>query len=112
LLLFEFRQSIQFKLYRYSKDHNQGYSSKVGLAALSLLKSDSKMGVFRQMSVDWADVHAIAERLAFQYTQHAGHTSFDMLHIATALHLGVTGFLTFDDNQRKLAESEGLTVSI
>jgi len=35
-----------------------------------------------------------------------------MLHIATALHLGVREFLTFDGNQQKLAEAEGLVVPI
>jgi len=36
----------------------------------------------------------------------------DILHVATALHLGVGVFLTFDANQRKLAEAEGLIVPI
>ena len=36
----------------------------------------------------------------------------DVLHIATALHLGAREFLTFDRNQKKLAEAEGLKVPL
>ncbi len=40
-----------------------------------------------------------------------GHHAFDVLHVATALHLGAKVFLTFDANQ-KLAEAEGLKVPL
>lgn len=36
----------------------------------------------------------------------------DILHLAAALELGVTDFLSFDENQCRVAEAEGLTVSI
>jgi predicted nucleic acid-binding protein len=39
-----------------------------------------------------------------------GHRSLDVLHVATALHLGAREFLTFDANQRKLATAEKLKV--
>lgn len=42
----------------------------------------------------------------------AGHRLADILHVATALHLGVGEFLTFDANQRRLAVSEGLVVPV
>jgi len=35
----------------------------------------------------------------------------DVLHVATALHLGAREFLTFDANQRKLAAAEKLKVT-
>jgi hypothetical protein len=41
-----------------------------------------------------------------------GYRGFEVLHVATALHLGVTEFLTFDGNQKKLAEAEGLLVPV
>jgi len=37
-----------------------------------------------------------------------GHRSLDVLHVATALHLGAQEFLTFDANQIKLARAEKL----
>jgi predicted nucleic acid-binding protein len=39
-----------------------------------------------------------------------GHRSLDVLHVATALHLGARELLTFDTNQRKLATAEKLKV--
>jgi predicted nucleic acid-binding protein len=112
LLFFEFRQSVQFQVFRHSKDRNQGYSLKTAQAASAALQSDIKAGLYRHAAVDWADVHQIGERLALQHTMKGGHRSFDILHIATALHLGVTEFLTFDGNQKILAEAEGLVVPV
>lgn len=110
LLFYEFRQSIQFQVFRHSKDRSVGYGSSSAQAALAALQSDVKAGLYRHAAVDWADVHRIAERLALQHTAKEGHRSFDILHVASALHLGVAAFLTFDGNQKKLAESEGLRV--
>jgi predicted nucleic acid-binding protein len=112
LLFFEFRQSIRFQVFRHSKDRNQGYAMTVAQAALAALQSDVKAGLYRHAAVDWADVHQIGERLALQHTAKGGYRSFDILHIATALHLGVREFLTFDGNQKKLAEAEGLIVPV
>ena len=112
LLFFEFRQSIQIQVFRHSKDRNQGYPLAVAQAASAALQSDVKVGFYRHAAVDWADVHQIGERLALQHTIKGGHRSFDILHIATALHLGATEFLTFDGNQKKLAEAEGLIVPV
>jgi predicted nucleic acid-binding protein len=112
LLFFEFRQSIQFQVFRHAKDKNQGYPLATAQIALSALQSDVKAGLYQHAAVDWADVHQIAERLAFQYTLKNGHRSFDILHVATAIHIGAREFLTFDANQERLAESEGLVVPL
>lgn len=112
LLLYEFRQSVQFQVFRHSKDSTQGYHMSVAQTALSTLQANISAGVFQQGQVDWADVHKIAERLAFKHTVKEGHRSFDVLHVATALHLGATEFLTFDGNQKKLAKAEGLVVPL
>lgn len=84
----------------------------IAQAALAALQSDVKAGLYLHAAVDWADVHQIGERLAFQHTAKAGHRSFDILHIATAIHLGATEFLTFDGNQKKLAEAVGLATPV
>ena len=39
LLLYEFRQSIQFQVFRHGKDRTQGYSLGLGQAALAALQS-------------------------------------------------------------------------
>jgi predicted nucleic acid-binding protein len=41
-----------------------------------------------------------------------GHRLADILHVATALHLGVAELLTFDGPQKAMAETEGLTVPL
>jgi predicted nucleic acid-binding protein len=112
LLFFEFRQSFQFQVFRHLKDRNQGYALAIAQAASAALQSDVKAGLYRHAAVDWADVHQTGERLALQHTVTRGHRSFDILHIATALHLGATKFLTFDGSQKKLAEAEGLLVPV
>ncbi len=62
--------------------------------------------------VDGADVFSIAERLSARYTWTQGYRGFDVLHVATALHLGATEFLSFDEKQKALAEAEGLRVPL
>jgi predicted nucleic acid-binding protein len=57
-----------------------------------------------------ADVVAEAQRLSATRTLRGGHRGFDILHVASALVLGADRFLTFDANQKKLAEAEGLLV--
>ena len=59
-----------------------------------------------------ADVLDEARRLSASHTLHGGHRGFDILHVASALHLGATEFLTFDANQKKLAVAEGLVVPL
>jgi predicted nucleic acid-binding protein len=54
--------------------------------------------------------HRLAETLSKRHTMTGGHRSLDVLHVATALHLGAREFLTFDANQRKLATAEKLKV--
>ena len=56
------------------------------------------------------DVHRTAERLSSARTKTGGQRALDILHVATALHLGAQELLTFDDRRRKLATAEGLNV--
>ena len=53
-----------------------------------------------------------AKRLSGTRTLTGGHRGFDVLHVAGALKLGAARFLTFDGNQKKLAEAEGLDVPV
>ncbi len=53
-----------------------------------------------------------SKRLSGIYTLTAGHRGFDILHVASAIKMEATHFLTFDGNQKKLAEAEGLIVPV
>jgi predicted nucleic acid-binding protein len=108
LLLYEFRQSVRFQIWLHSRDKQKGYPQTIAEAALAKLQANMAAGALVVASVDWADVHRIAERLSARHTGANGHRAFDVLHVATALHLGAREFLTFDVNQRKLAAAEKL----
>lgn len=108
LLLGEFRQSVRFQIFRHSRDATQGYARRTGLAALAMLQSNLDAGALVVVAADWADVLNIAERISAQHTIGGGHRFIDVLHVATARHLGAAEFLSCDANQRKLAAAEGL----
>lgn len=111
-LLLEFRQSVRFQARLFEKDRNKGYSKTEGAAMLRALQSDLAEGVLEMVAPDWADVHRIAEEQSAKYTESGGHRLADILHVATAVHLGAARFLTFDANQKKLAEAEGMVVPL
>ena len=52
----------------------------------------------------------IAKRLSSKHTATLGTRGFDLVHVAAALALDATAFLSFDQNQRKLAQAAGLTL--
>lgn len=51
-----------------------------------------------------------AGRLSSLWTLSGGHRSFDILHVASGVILRATHFLTFDQNQAKLAGKLGMRV--
>ena len=112
LLLLEFRQSIRFQCRLFQKDRSKGFSKTEGAAMLRALQSDLTHGILKMVAPDWADVHRIAEELSGKHTESGGHRLADILHVATALHLGSERFLTFDANQKLLAKAEGMTVPL
>jgi predicted nucleic acid-binding protein len=79
---------------------------------LNDLQIDLNAGLLSSIPVDWAAVHQRAEALSSAHTLAAGHRLADILHVATALHLGASEFLTFDAHQKTLAEAVGLKVRL
>lgn len=111
-LLYEFRQSTRWQAYLHGKDPGKGFDRVTAQGALSKLQSNIASGALVVVAIDWPDVASIAERLSAQYTWREGYRAFDLLHVATALHLGASEFLTFDGKQKRLAMAEGLTVQL
>jgi predicted nucleic acid-binding protein len=111
-LLFEFRQSTRWQAFLHGNDPAKGFDRTTAQAALAKFNANLASGAIVVVPVEWADVASIAERLSAQYTWTEGYRGFDVLHVATALHLGVTQFLSFDTKQKALAEAEGLIVPI
>ncbi len=49
-----------------------------------------------------------ARRLASRWTSRFGNRTLDILHVASAIVLEADSFLTFDDQQKRLAKAAGL----
>lgn len=112
LLLLEYRQSVRLQVRLHLNDQNKGFSEAEGRKMLNDLQIDLNTGLLTTTPVDWSAVHQRAEALSAAHTMIAGHRLADILHVATALHLGAGEFLTFDGNQKKLAVAEGLVVPV
>jgi predicted nucleic acid-binding protein len=112
LLLLEFRQSIRFQMRLFALDRSKGFGRTEGMAMLRALQLDLSQEVFAMTAPDWADVHRIADMLSEKHTEESGHRMTDILHVATAIHLGSEVFLTFDANQKCLAEASGMLVPL
>ncbi|MFT5469983.1 MAG: putative nucleic acid-binding protein [Verrucomicrobiales bacterium] len=71
-------------------------------------EADRAAGRLRIEVCNLAEVVEEAKRLSASHTLTGGHRGFDILHVASALVLNASTFLTFDGNQKKLAAAEGL----
>ena len=76
---------------------------------LNLFASDVQAGVIHVVPLTSAIFHR-ARQLASAHTRTLGTRSLDVLHVASALALKASTFLTFDLRQRKLALSARLRV--
>jgi predicted nucleic acid-binding protein len=112
LLLCEFRQAVRFQIRLHRHHPAKGYPRAEGTKMLADLKADLVSGEVITIPAPWAQIHLAAERLSELYTDASGHRSMAILHVATAIELGVKEFLTFDGNQKKLAEAEGFVVPL
>jgi predicted nucleic acid-binding protein len=79
---------------------------------LAEFEADRVNGLLIIQSCNLADVLNEAKRLSSLHTRLGGHRGFDILHVASALKMKATHFLTFDDNQKKLAAAEGLALPL
>jgi len=59
-------------------------------------------------AVDWVEVLRAAEKLGAAHSETIGCRSGDLFHVAAAVELGCSHFVTFDERQRKMAQWAGL----
>ena len=71
---------------------------------------DIATGRFEIVNVDHATVLVRTLALTQKHTATIGTRSLDLIHIASALEIGATDFLSFDHRQREAASAEGLNV--
>jgi len=112
LLVWEFRQSARFQAFRFSNDRTVGYRLKQAEAMISKLDEHILQGKWILEQCDLLAVLTHAERISRNQTPSGGHRSLDVLHVATAVELGVREFLSFDANQNRLARSEGMATPL
>jgi predicted nucleic acid-binding protein len=75
------------------------------------VEDDLAAGLWEQPAYDLVDVHTRAEALSRQHTARLGARSLDILHVAAAIILGTSTFVTHDDRQARLAKAAGLRVT-
>ena len=112
LLLWEFRQSVRFHAFRRSHNRQVGYPLQEAERMIAKVSEHIESDSVVIVHCDLTDILFTAERLSKSRTASGGHRSFDILHVATALTLGATEFLTFDTNQAALASSEGMATPL
>jgi predicted nucleic acid-binding protein len=79
-------------------------------ASLKDFQKDVADGIFQLRPLS-DEVFDRARRLSRQTTARLGTRTADLLHVAAALELGVDYLYTFDQQQRKLAQSVRLKLS-
>lgn len=103
---FELRNALRFS--EFGKRVNPGTSA----SQLSLFENAIGEGRLVLCKSNLAEILAEAARLSLAHTITGGHRGFGILHVAAAKILGATHFLTFDANQKRLAEAEGIIVPL
>lgn len=78
--------------------------------ALASFDEDLAEHRYADADVPWRATLRRAADLSRGHTPATGCRSLDVLHVATALELGLRRFVTFDERQRRLAAAAGLDV--
>lgn len=110
LLEFEFIQAIRLQIWLHAGDWRKGYGEIEADQMLADWESDVARGFNVLVPVDHDAVLRLARVFSLKQTAKGGHRTLDVLHVATAIHLGARDFLTFDEHQRQLALHAGLIV--
>jgi predicted nucleic acid-binding protein len=76
--------------------------------AWSNIDADFEDGHLAQVDILWRAALNRAGELSRKYSSKLGTRTLDVLHVACAVELRLSRFLTFDDRQRKLAMAAGL----
>jgi predicted nucleic acid-binding protein len=78
--------------------------------ALASLDEDFSEGRYALVDVLWRATLRRADEIARQHTATVGCRTLDVLHVATAVELGLRTMVTFDRRQQTLARATGLRV--
>lgn len=98
----EFRNALRLRVFRNEITPAQRDAS------LNAMLADLAAAVLAHAAPPLAGLTIEAERLSVLHSETLGTRSLDILHVATALVLGIPEFLTFDRRQHALALAAGL----
>lgn len=112
LLEFEFLQAIELQVWLHATDRKKGYARREADQMLKDWEADIASGLNKLVPSDSDAVLRLAGSYSKNRTAQSGHRSLDILHVATAIHLGAKEFLTFDERQRTLAQHAGLKLPL
>jgi predicted nucleic acid-binding protein len=90
--------------------HREFIGDPAYVSALAALDEDFETGRLQQTDLLWRSALRRAGELCRHHTRTLGTRSLDVLHVASALELGLQRFVTFDERQQKLAHAAGLKV--
>jgi len=101
----EFRNALRLRVFRREITQTQRDAS------INAMLEDSAAGVLAHVQPPLDDLVLETERLSTMHSETLGTRSLDILHVASALVLGASSFLTFDQRQCALAKAAGLHVT-
>jgi hypothetical protein len=110
-LRYEFMQAVRLRMYLHDKGNARNWNRRFGTFVLDKFSADLGQ-VYTLIPLDLQATIAKAEELSARHTREHGYRAMDILHVATALHLGAKAFLSFDKSQRMLALAEGLELPV
>jgi predicted nucleic acid-binding protein len=90
--------------------HRRIVDQSIHDAALEALDDDFAGGRYVQADLLWRATLKRASDISREFTRVIGCRSLDVLHVASALELGLQSFVTFDERQKQLARAVKLKV--
>ncbi len=78
--------------------------------AFRQIDEDLDTGFFLHLPVNWTETFRRADELSARHASREGQRTVDLLHVAIALEVRATIFLSFDRRQRRMAAAAGLKV--
>lgn len=109
LLRFELANALQRMIYEFGNSGPwRATPAGVALASADFAEHLSAGTFLRAVPLALEDLEAQFGDLVARHTARNGFRTYDILHVASALHLGCDTFWSFDAKARKLAKLEGL----
>jgi predicted nucleic acid-binding protein len=92
--------------------HRKIVTEAIHDAALAALDYDFAQGMYVQADLLWRATLKRASDISREFTRAIGCRSLDVLHVASALELGLRSFVTFDARQKQLARAVKLRLVV